>query len=128
MILLYHNPLSMQAQVCKISVFPHLHLWAKHVQSQNEKQEQRLDRKTGFNITWLWWFCLWKMDERSLCPKKKCIVPFGGLQAKTLLTSKSHLKLKHWLNELQSSSSEYTSLYKICKNLFQTLGSKQVLV
>ena len=25
-------PLNLQAQVCKISVFPHLHLGAKHVQ------------------------------------------------------------------------------------------------
>ena len=60
---------------------------------------------------------------------KKNVVYFSGLQAKNLLTSKNHLKLKHRLNEFQSSSSEYTLLsIEICKNLFQTLGSKHVLV
>ena len=74
-------------------------------------------------LTWLLQFCLWKMKERSLCPKKN-VVPFSGLQAKNLLTSKNHLKLKHWLNEFQSYSSEYTFLsIKMCKNLFQTIGS-----
>ena len=34
------------------------------------------------------------------------------------------LKLKHLLNEFQSYSSEYTFLsIKMCKNLFQTIGS-----
>ena len=65
-------------------------------------------------LTWLWRFCLWKMKERSLCPKKN-VVPFSGLQAKNLLTSKNHLKLKHRLNEFQSYSSEYTFLsIKMC--------------
>ena len=84
--------------------------------------------KTSFNVRFkylnLTLTILLVENERKKSMSKKNAVPFSGLQAKNLLTSKNHLKLKHRLNEFQSYSSEYTFLsIKMCKNLFQTIGS-----